>query len=146
MAIGSTINPDVKLGVMLLHGLTGVPSEMKYMAKHLERIGCIVDMPLIAGHGAGHKELLATGSKEWLAGVQESLETFSQRCDGVIVSGLSMGAILAALVAVDTPKVWGIVPMSPTIKYDGASTGTNLEFLLPVVDPVTFYWPHLLLD
>jgi carboxylesterase len=61
-----------RTGVLLLHGLTGMPSEMRPLERHLRRLGCIVDVPLLPGHGATHRELLATGWRDWVEGARRA--------------------------------------------------------------------------
>ncbi|MGH9549509.1 MAG: alpha/beta hydrolase, partial [Terriglobales bacterium] len=111
--------PDVKTGVLLLHGLTGMPSEMRPVAKHLTQMGCIVECPLVPGHGGSHDELLKTGWKDWYQGAREALDSLARKCDHVVIGGLSMGALLAALSSIDEPKVSGLVMLSTTLRYDG---------------------------
>jgi carboxylesterase len=128
-----TLCKDVKTGVLLLHGLTGMPSEMRPVAKHLTKLGCIVETPLLPGHGGDHNTLLDTNWKDWVAGAQASLDELSKRCDHVVVGGLSMGALLAAMASINNPKVSGLVMMSTTLKYDGKAS-SRLQVLLPLID------------
>ncbi len=143
-----------RIGVLLLHGLTGMPSEMRPVARHLERLGYRVAVPLLPGHGGGHKELLATGWKDWLRGSQEALDKLASECDRVFVGGLSMGSSLAVLLAADNPRVDGLVMLSTTLRYD-APAHSRLYLLLPLIDvcPILgnwFYWtekpPYGLMD
>ena len=53
--------------VLLIHGMTGAPGEMKFLAKRLHRQGFDVYAPQLAGHGAGYDELLASTWRDWLA-------------------------------------------------------------------------------
>jgi carboxylesterase len=129
--------PDLKTGVLLLHGLTGMPSEMRPTAKYLTQLGCEVSCPMLPGHGATHVELLRTNWQEWLAGAQEALDELAQKCDHVVVGGLSMGAILSALSSINNPKVSGVVLMSTTLRYDGKAA-SRLQVLLPLVDLMPF--------
>lgn len=134
-----------KVGVLLLHGLTGMPNEMRPIAKALESIGCEVEIPMLPGHGAGHKELLATGWKDWVAGANECLDALSQRCDHVFLGGLSMGSLVAVPLALKSPKVRGIIAMSPTIRYDSQNSSNPFQVLLPLIDFLPFlghifYW------
>ena len=129
----SSLCPDVKTGVLLLHGLTGMPSEMRPLQKQLIQMGCMVECPMLPGHGGTHNDLLATGWKDWVKGARQALHRLSQDCDHVVVAGLSMGALIAALLAVDEPKVSGIVLLSITIQYDGENTNP-FGILLPLVD------------
>lgn len=131
--------PDgVKVGALLLHGLTGMPNEMMPLAQTLEQIGCTVDVPLLPGHGASYKELLDTGWKDWLEGARQSLNKLSETCDQIILGGLSMGGLFPVILALENPKVAGIVSLSPTIRYDGPSAPWN-QIFLPLVD----IWPYL---
>lgn len=133
--------PDTKTGVLLLHGLTGMPSEMRPVAKHLTKLGCTVVCPMLPGHGGDHKQLLATGWTDWVAGARAALSNLAKECDHVVVGGLSMGALLAVMLAVDEPKVSGIILLSPTIKYDGINTSRK-QVLLPLVDWFPFLGDH----
>jgi carboxylesterase len=88
-------------GVLLLHGLTGMPSEMRPLDRALTQLGCTVEVPLLPGHGATHRELLATGWSDWLGGARRAADGLAARCDTLVVAGLSMGALLATLLAAD---------------------------------------------
>jgi len=133
-----------RIGVLLLHGLTGMPSEMRPLARHLAKRGYTVSTPLLPGHGAGHRELLATTWRDWLAGARETYRELDARVDAVVVGGLSMGALLAALLAADEPAIAGIVLLSPTLQYDGSSIPWT-RHLLPIAQRIPFagrtlYW------
>lgn len=135
----------MKVGVLLLHGLTGMPNEMRPVAKAVESIGCEVVVPMLPGHGAGHKELLRTGWKDWMAGARNALNELSARCDVVVAGGLSMGALMPLLLSLENTKVCGVVAMSPTIQYDSQNSSNPFQVLLPLIDVLPFlgdifYW------
>jgi len=144
----TTIRPDIKTGVLLLHGLTGTPAEMRPVAKYLKSIGCEVETPCLPGHGGGYKELLDTGWKDWVEGARCALDSLAARCDRVVVGGLSMGALIAVILANNNPKVDGIVCLSTTLNYDGPCVNlfnSFLRHLIPLVDLLPFlgricYW------
>src|ERR1700722_13807571 len=117
----------IKMGALLIHGLTGMPNEMKPIERVLEELGCTVSVPMLAGHGAGQKELLATGWKDWLQTTREALNELSKTCDAIVVGGLSMGGLLPILLANENPKVKGIVSLSPTIKYDSTNSSNPFK-------------------
>jgi carboxylesterase len=99
---------------------------------------------MLAGHGGDHTELLATGWKDWLASAKAALDELLKQCDHVVVGGLSMGALLSLMLAVDEPRVSGIVMLSTTINYDG-QTSSPYKVFLPLVDLVPWlgrncYW------
>jgi len=136
---------NIRMGTLLIHGLTGMPNEMRPIERVLEELGCEVSVPMLAGHGAGQKELLATGWKDWLQTTREALNKLSQTCDAVVIGGLSMGGLMPISLAVENPKVKGIVALSPTIKYDSKNSSNPAQLLLPLVDlcPIFgkwFYW------
>src|SRR5580700_3443891 len=87
----------IKMGALLIHGLTGMPNEMKPIERVLGELGCTVSVPMLAGHGAGQKELLATGWPDWLGSARKALSELSETCDAIVVGGLSMGGLLPIL-------------------------------------------------
>ncbi len=106
-------------GVLLLHGLTGTPSEMKPLAKYLKKQGFRVESPMIAGHGQGHREILATTWQDWLDSVKKAFDDLAKECDQVFVAGLSMGALLTILLAVEDVRVDGIILLSMDLGIPG---------------------------
>ncbi len=121
-----------------------MPSEMRPIEKHLVKQGCIVSVPMLAGHGSDHNALLATGWKDWMASAKAALNELLQQCDHVVVGGLSMGALISLMLAIDEPRVSGIVLLSTTISYDG-QTSTRFKIFLPFVDLIPWlgmncYW------
>src|SRR5206468_3671042 len=56
-------------GVLLIHGLTGAPAEVRFLAKRLNRQGFTVHAPNLVGH-ASEDELLSTPWRDWYAGVR----------------------------------------------------------------------------
>lgn len=112
----------LKTGVLLLHGLTGMPGEMRPVAKFLEKAGYRVDVPLLAGHGGSHKEMLQVGWPDWLQSGKDSLARLLLDCDQAVVGGLSMGSTISGILAAgDTKRIGGVVMFSPTLIYDGSS-------------------------
>ena len=103
---------EAGIGIVLVHGITGTPTEMRPLARHLKHLGYRVEVPLVLGHGAGYRELLATTWRDWLRGVRETVTQLATECSGVVVVGLSAGGLLAALVADECPAVVGLVLLS----------------------------------
>lgn len=108
--------------VLLIHGLTGTPAELKLVAKGLARAGYSVYGVQLAGHCGSEADLTATGWKDWLASTLEAFDRIRQEHETVFVGGLSMGALLALLVASHrSGQVAGCLLYSPTMFYDGWS-------------------------
>ncbi|QNN57291.1 alpha/beta fold hydrolase [Diaphorobacter ruginosibacter] len=127
--------PAARTGVLLVHGLTGTPAEMRVLGKGLNRQGFTVYAVQLAGHCGSMDDLVGTRWQDWLASVESALERFSAHVDRVVVGGLSMGALLSLAVAEKrADKVAGVCALSTTFRYDGWSIPgyTRLAFLLPL--------------
>lgn len=124
-------------GVLLIHGLTGTPAEMRLVGKGLNRAGFSVYGMQLAGHCGDAKDLLATDWQDWYASVVKAAEEFRKEVDHLFVAGLSMGAVLALKLAADHPDwVKGVGVYGATFKYDGWATPWygKFSFLLPLID------------
>lgn len=127
--------PQARTGVLLVHGMTGTPNEMRLLAKGLNKHGFTVYAVQLAGHCAGMQDLVATGWKDWLGSVEAGLDRFAPHVDQVVVGGLSMGAVLSLGLAQRRPQqIAGVCALSTTFRYDGWSIPgyTRLAFLLPL--------------
>ncbi|QAU23486.1 alpha/beta fold hydrolase [Dyella sp. M7H15-1] len=123
-------------GVLLIHGLTGTPTEMRLVGKGLNRAGFSVYGMQLAGHCGDVPDLLATGWKDWYASVVAAAERFRKEVDHLFVAGLSMGAVLALKLAADYPDwVRGVGVYGATFRYDGWAIPWygRLSFLLPMI-------------
>lgn len=121
-------------GVLLIHGLTGTPTEMRILGKGLNRAGFTVVGVRLAGHCGTEEDLLCTTWEDWYASVEAAADELRGRVDRVFVAGLSMGALLALRLAAVRPDwVAGVGVFGATFRYDGWSipwTG-RLAFTLP---------------
>jgi carboxylesterase len=116
----STLYEGNRTGVLLIHGLGGTPVEMKTVAKRLNSAGYTVLCCQLAGHCATERELADAHWQDWYASAEAALAQLEQRCDTIVVGGLSMGGMLAAkLAAAEPSRVDGIVILAPTLWYDG---------------------------
>ncbi len=114
--------PGGSTGFILIHGMSGTPVEMRYIANGLARFGCTVSVPQLAGHCGTLEQLRSSSWQDWLASVEASLDELRKTCDHVFVGGLSMGAILALKVAARNPDIIrGTALYAPTLWLDGWS-------------------------
>ena len=105
--------------VLLIHGLTGTPNEMKGLANFFYRRGYSVLCPRLALHGEPLHILKKAKWQEFYRSVKESLLRIPSD-QKVFVAGLSMGALLALLLAEEFPeRISGVTCLSPTLFYDG---------------------------
>ena len=86
-------------GVLLLHGFTGTPAEMKYVAEKLSQAGATVYVPRYPGHGTSLIEMANSSVDAWFTAAREALFELKAHCNNVYIAGLSMGGIFAILLA-----------------------------------------------
>ncbi|MDR0528360.1 MAG: alpha/beta fold hydrolase [Zoogloeaceae bacterium] len=123
-----------RAGVLLIHGLTGTPSEMRFVARGLMAEGFETECVRLAGHCGSEADLLATGWRDWFASVEEAAEVLRQRVDHLFVAGLSMGAVLAIKYAIEHPeKTSGLGLYGATFFYDGWSVPRYWTSLTPLL-------------
>ncbi|MBY0449660.1 MAG: alpha/beta fold hydrolase [Cyanobacteria bacterium] len=118
--------------VILLHGLTGTPAEMRAYAKKFELLGVHTVNPLLAGHGGSNNDLLAVTWKDWLNTVTTAVRLTQKDYKHVFIVGVSMSSLLAVLAAAEIPTVSGIVLLSP--HYGPYARGTDWrKIFLPLL-------------
>lgn len=85
--------------VLLIHGFTGYPEDMRYLAGQLHAQGFSVRVPRLPGHGTDGRDFLSTNWKDWLRRAVDEYLELSSGYEKVYVGGLSMGGALAAIIA-----------------------------------------------
>jgi len=109
-----------RVGVLLLHGLCGTPTEMRFVANGMARAGYTVHCPQLAGHCGTQDDIKASRWQDWYASAEAALIELRKDCDVVIVGGLSTGAVLSLLLAANHPdKVQGTALLAPTLWLNG---------------------------
>lgn len=86
--------------VLLLHGLTGTPQDMKRMGQYLHQQGYSCYGPIYEGHGLGAEALLKTEPNQWFqdaVGAYKHLQ--EQGFEQIAVIGHSMGGIFTLALA-----------------------------------------------
>ncbi len=107
--------PGNSTGVLLIHGFTGSPSEMRPMGQYLAQEGYTVVGPLLPGHGTTWQDLARCRWHEWTDAVEQAYQQLKNRCSRVFVSGGSMGGLLTLHLAERHPEIAGIIPMAPAL-------------------------------
>ena len=82
-------------GVLLLHGFTGSPTEMRYMGDYLAQEGYTVSCPLLPGHGTSVDDLERRKREDWIHAAREAADMLRKECNRTILVGFSLGGLLA---------------------------------------------------
>jgi carboxylesterase len=106
--------------IILLHGLTGMPNEMRFLASHFNDLGYSVICPRLADHGQSLQVLKYTKWEAFYSSLREVFLEARKSGDKIFVSGLSMSALLVLLLAQEFGSdISGVVCLSPTLFFDG---------------------------
>lgn len=136
--------PGGKHSVLLIHGLTGSPFEMKYLAKKLNKAGFSVKGPCLEGHCTTLRDLSKTNWEDWYGSVRKSFVEMKKSSDSVSVVGLCMGALLSLHLSHEFgSEVAAVSLISTTLFYDGWSLPWY-KFLLPIsyYPPLRFFYSY----
>jgi carboxylesterase len=115
-------------GVLLIHGYTGAPPEMRLVGDYLHARGLAVSGPLLPGHGTTAAEMNRYRWADWASHVEHALADLQARCEHVFVGGLSLGSVLALYLAAHHPELAGTIAYSPALW-----TADRLIYLTPVI-------------
>ncbi|NKB68635.1 MAG: alpha/beta fold hydrolase [Candidatus Latescibacteria bacterium] len=103
-----------RTGVLLIHGLTASPTEMRPLGHFLHQQGLTVLGLRLPGHGTTPDDLAQTHWQDWYAECEAGLDKLLTACDRVFVSGLSAGGVLGVLLALRHPdRVAGLSLLAP---------------------------------
>ena len=93
--------PGGRHGVLLIHGFTGLPAELRLLGEYLNARGFTVLAIRLAGHGTTVEDLSRMEHEDWMDSVRDGYAILSGACDRISVVGHSMGAVFAMLLSVE---------------------------------------------
>ena len=108
-----------KRAVLLFHGMTGSPYEMKKMGKALFDADFDVFCYCLPGHGTSPINIKTVRWQDWYDDSVLHYKELTQKYDEVYLGGLCLGAVLAIAIAQEYQNVRGIVSLSTTLFLDG---------------------------
>ncbi|TVQ24749.1 MAG: alpha/beta fold hydrolase [Spirochaetaceae bacterium] len=100
--------------VLLIHGFTGSPHDMRFLGNTLNEAGFTVSCPRLPGHGTDGNDFLQTTERDWERRVLDAYYDLAGRHARVSVCGLSMGGVLGVLLASTVP-VHSLVLAAPAL-------------------------------
>jgi carboxylesterase len=128
-------------GVLLVHGLTGSPAEMRFVAKPLNRAGFTIYAPTLAGHCKDEAALLATTYEDWVESIRVAIREFSKEVDELYVAGICVGGAIGLMAAhLEGEHVKGAVIYSALLEHDGWNTPLYYK-LQPLGLPILAHMP-----
>lgn len=117
--------------VMLFHGLTGSPYELKKYAKFLYDKGFDVYCYCLPGHGTHEINIHTVKEEDWRTFANERYKSLRGLYDDFFVGGLCLGAVLALNLAQENKDITGLICLSTTLFLDGW-TIPWYNFLMPI--------------
>jgi carboxylesterase len=105
------VNAGSRREALLLHGFTGSPSDLVSLADALRARGFSVVAPTFPGHDESPRALARTGWPDWHRAARDALLALGPR---VAIAGLSMGALVALLLAAEHPDRVGALALLST--------------------------------
>lgn len=133
------LGPPTAPPCLFLHGLTGSPAELRFLAEAVAAAGFFAMAPLLPGHGLGAADLLSAGADDWLRAARAALLD----CAGPAhVVGLSMGSLLGLRLASEQPaQVRSLALLAPAVRLTGL--GRPASALLYRFPALYRRWPSL---
>ncbi|MBW2992908.1 alpha/beta fold hydrolase [Candidatus Woesearchaeota archaeon] len=126
------INKNSNTSVLLIHGFTASPWELRELGERLAEKGYNVYGTLLAGHGTERSEMRKTTWRDWYENTKNAYEALNYISSKIFVVGISTGGSLGILLA-DDYKVDGLVCLACPIQIRDENTR-----LIPLLK--YFYW------
>jgi carboxylesterase len=110
-------------GVLLLHGWSSTPYELRRLGKYLNESGYTVLGIQLTGHGTVPKDLENVSSGQWISDAKNGLNELRKTCGKVYIGGTSIGANLAMILAKEDADVSALILMATPYKLRMESIG-----------------------
>jgi len=116
-------------GLLLIHGFTGSPAHMLPLGEKLHQAGFGVRGVLLPGHGTHPEDMKKVSWQDWLQAVRGAAREMAGKYPHFSVAGLSMGGVLALLLA-EEMDVTGCVSIAAPM-----GTVNKSRWLAPLAAP-----------
>lgn len=137
-ALPFEIHPEnAETAVLCLHGYTGRPGDLKYLAGRLASAGFAVSVPRLPGAGTDMTDLSTTNRRDWKRRAYDSWLDLRSRYSRISVIGYSMGGLLALDLAAKA-DIERLVLLAPAL-----ITSHKLMKLTPLLSPFSAILPEI---
>ena len=103
--------PGNRTGILLIHGFTGAPKEMRSMGEYLNVQGYTCLGIRLAGHATTPEDMIASRWTDWVSSVEDGFHLLRGMTDRIFLAGLSMGGVLSLLMSTRLDAA-GVIAMS----------------------------------
>jgi carboxylesterase len=107
--------PGAETAVLLVHGFTATPWEMRPLAEFLADAGIASLAVRLPGHGTSPEDLAGRRWEEWFRAVLDGYQILSKGFQSIYGMGMSTGCLLLLTLAKDNP-IGGLVLFSPYLR------------------------------
>ncbi|WP_409018160.1 alpha/beta hydrolase [Caballeronia sp. LZ035] len=118
--------PGDEHAVLLFHGMSSSPLELRYLARFLNDKGFTVRIPMLNGYSVDSSE---GNMEEWIEAALREFDLLAARYRHVSIGGLSMGATLALRIAQDRPRARSLALLSVSLAFDGWAIPWYLDLI-----------------
>ena len=128
-------------GVLLVHGYTGAPAEMRMLGNFLQaKAGYTVLGVCLPGHCATVEALEQTTWQDWYKAVEDGVKKLHQHCRHIYIAGQSMGGLLAIKAAAEFSAKIPFEPLSMQgngeTAIEKATNDYSVEKLILLATPI----------
>lgn len=107
--------PGNEIGVMLVHGYSATPAEVRLLGEYLNGLGYTVLCPLLPGHGTSIDDFSRTKWTDWAFHLEREYAALKSECPAVFVGGESLGALLSIFLGIYHPEISGLILNAPAL-------------------------------
>ena len=105
-----------KRAVLLLHGFTGNPNDVKRLGRYLAERNYSVHAPLYKGHGLDPLTLVQSNPQDWWDSVVEGYDILREKgYEEIAVAGVSLGGVFSLKLGVERPMKAIVTMSAPAI-------------------------------
>jgi len=126
-----SIRNNNEKAVLLLHGLTGTPLELRWVARDFSKANYDVYFPILPGHCSNLEELKKTKWEELYNFAKSFYLDLKAKYSEVFVAGLCVGGMLSLVLGMEFSDIDGVASWSPAMGIDGWAIPWY-RFLLPL--------------
>lgn len=108
--------------VLLLHGFSGTPWELRPLAEGLVGLGYRCVAPLLPAHGRGVEALSRFRAADWIAKGHEAIDALVREDKKLFLVGFSAGGCLAIRLAAERSReVGALALLAPALRLSGSA-------------------------